>query len=145
MTIADRIKMRREEVGLTQADLAKKMNLRSRSSITRIEKSGDNVTLKDLARISSALNCSVMDLMGWEDEVDEVNQVAYTYIPDLGGMVAEEHTYNAKKKDDRSLKLPDDADENAMKLLETYDELSEEGKKSLIDYADFLYRKEMYK
>ena len=134
MTTADRIKMRREELGLTQEDLAKKMNLRSRSSITRIEKSGDNVTLKDLARISSALNCSMIDLMGWADEVDEENQIAYTYIPDFGDqMVSEECRYNTKKTDERSLKL-----------LDTYEELSEEGKKSLIDYADFLYRREMY-
>ena len=42
-TIGDRIKSRREELGLTQDDLALKLGYKSRSSINKIEKDGRNL------------------------------------------------------------------------------------------------------
>ena len=60
--------MRREELGLSQEELAHRLGLKSRSSVTRIEKSGDDITLKDIERLSEALNCSPLYLMGWEDK-----------------------------------------------------------------------------
>ena len=132
MTIGDRIKSYRELRGMTQQDLAERIGLRDKTSISKIEKS-DEITLKNALRLSKALGCTVFDLMGWSEEIDEENQIASTLVLD------------SFPSDSDKMRLPDDADENAMKLLETYDELSEEGKKSLIDYADFLYRKEMYK
>ena len=70
MTTADRIKNRREELGLSQDALAKRLGLRSRSSITRIEKSGNAVSMNDLYRIARALDCSANYLMGWKDGCD---------------------------------------------------------------------------
>ena len=67
MTIADRIRESREKLGVSQEDLAKKMGLKSRSSITRIEKSGDNVTMKDIERIAYCLDVSKLYLMGWKE------------------------------------------------------------------------------
>ena len=69
MTVADRVKLRREELGMSQEELAHKMGLKSRSSITRIEKSGDEISLKDVERLSEALDCSPMYLMDWSDDV----------------------------------------------------------------------------
>lgn len=63
MTVADRIKEKRELLGLTQFELAERLGLKSRTSITRIEKSGDNVSLKDVRRIADILGCSTIDLM----------------------------------------------------------------------------------
>ena len=51
MTVADRIRTRREKLGLSQEELAKRLGLKSRSSVTRIEKSGDNISLKDVENI----------------------------------------------------------------------------------------------
>lgn len=45
MTIAERIKRRREQLGLSQDDLARKLGYRSRSSITKIEVVKDNAPL----------------------------------------------------------------------------------------------------
>ena len=122
MTIGDRIKHYREQKHMTQQDLAERIGLRDKTSISKMEKS-DEITLKNASRLSKALGCSVFDLMGWEEEIDEENQIASTLVLD---------------------DFPSKADEGALRLMETYDELSEEGKKSLIDYADFLYRREMY-
>ena len=65
MTIAAKIKRKREELGLSQEALAKRMGLKSKSSISRIENSGDDITLKDVKRIAEALECSPLELMGW--------------------------------------------------------------------------------
>lgn len=74
MTTADRIKFAREKIGMSQEELAKKLGLKSRSSIARIEKSGDDVTLKDVERLSDILGCSIPYLMGWEDEENSSEQ-----------------------------------------------------------------------
>lgn len=71
MTVADRVKEWREKLGMSQEELAHKMGLKSRSSITRIEKSGDEISLKDVERLSNALGCSIPYLMGWKN-IDSV-------------------------------------------------------------------------
>ncbi len=67
MTVADKIRTRREELGLSQEALANRLGLKSRSSITRLEKSGDDISMKDVERLSEALSCSKLYLMGWQD------------------------------------------------------------------------------
>lgn len=71
MTVGDRIKYMRESLGLSQEDLAKKIGLKDKSSITKIEKSGDNVTLKNVEKLSTALGCSIQYLMGWNAELTD--------------------------------------------------------------------------
>ena len=68
MTVADKVKARREELGLSQEELASRLGLKSRSSITRLEKLGDDISMKDVERLSEALNCSKLFLMGWQDD-----------------------------------------------------------------------------
>ena len=76
MTVADRIKYLREKAGLSQEELAHKMGLKSRSSITRIEKSGDDISLRDVERMSEFFNVSPLYLMGWLDEKNiEIEQI----------------------------------------------------------------------
>jgi len=68
MTVADRIRSRRESLGITQEELAKKMGLKGRSSVARIESMGDDVSLKNVEKIAPLLNCSPLYLMGWAPE-----------------------------------------------------------------------------
>lgn len=88
MTVADRVKERREKLGISQEELAHRMGLKSRSSITRIEKSGDDITLKDVERLSKALNCSPLYLMGWDPDEkkqesrDEIAFNVYSQLSD---------------------------------------------------------------
>lgn len=83
MTIADRIKEVREKRGLSQEELAKKMGLKSRSSITRIEKSGDDVSMRDIERIAEVLNCSKLYLFGYNDNDFVLNDEEMLYILDI--------------------------------------------------------------
>ena len=68
MTTAERIKLRRESLGMTQSELAERMGLKGKSSISKIESSGNKVTLKTVEKAAAALNCRPGYLMGWTDE-----------------------------------------------------------------------------
>lgn len=67
MTLADRVRMRREELGLSQEELALRMGYSSRTSINKIE-NGRPCSQKIIVRLADALNVSIPYLMGWEEE-----------------------------------------------------------------------------
>ena len=71
MTVAERIKLRREDLKMTQDELATKLGLSDKSSISRIEKSGDDVTMKNVTRIATALSTTPKFLLGWEETPQE--------------------------------------------------------------------------
>ena len=77
MTIADRIRLKRIEKELSQADLAKLAQFSDKTAISKIEHAGDNVSMKNVRRIAEALNISPAYLMGWE-ESDSHIIVAYS-------------------------------------------------------------------
>lgn len=68
LTVGDRIKLLRESKDMTQAELAKKMGLKDRSSVTKFEKAGNDISLYTIEKASTALDCSVAYLMGFEDK-----------------------------------------------------------------------------
>lgn len=74
MTIADRIKTIREYKGLTQEDLADLADYKDKSSISKIENSGDDISLKKVNRIAKALKVPPLRLLG-DDETDTRIQV----------------------------------------------------------------------
>lgn len=68
MTIADRIRLKREQLNLSQDELAKRCGYADKTSISKIENAGNDITLKKIRRIATALGVSHSYLMGWEDE-----------------------------------------------------------------------------
>ena len=78
MTVGERIKQRRLELGLTQEELAKRMGYNGRTSVCVAEQRGDNVTTTRVAKFAKALGVSQMWLM-FGDEADEE---AGLYDPD---------------------------------------------------------------
>ena len=76
MTIGERIKQRREELGYSQDELAKKTGYKSRSSINKIELSRD-LPLNKVEKMAKALEVEPAYLMGWTvDEVGEIEVIA---------------------------------------------------------------------
>ena len=69
MTIGQRIKSRREQLGMSQDELAKKVGYASRSSINKIELSRD-LPLKKVDLIARALETSPSYIMGWVNNSD---------------------------------------------------------------------------
>ena len=70
MTIGERIRYKREELKMTQAELAQKAGYTSRSTINKIELNANGVTQSKLVNIAKALGVSPAYLMGWEEEAE---------------------------------------------------------------------------
>ena len=68
MNIGQRIKARREELGMTQDELARAVGYKWRSSINKIETDGARLPQRKIVEIAKALKVTPSYLMGWEDE-----------------------------------------------------------------------------
>lgn len=68
MTIGERIRSRREELHLSQEELAKRLGYKSRSSINKIELGLYNLKQSKIKAIADALETTPSYIMGWEDE-----------------------------------------------------------------------------
>ena len=66
--IGDRIKQRRIELGLSQDELATMLGYKSRSSINKIERDGQNLPQPKIMQIARAINVKPSYIMGWEQE-----------------------------------------------------------------------------
>ena len=69
-TIGSRIRKRREQLDLSQDELAKRLGFKSRSSINKIELDERNLTQSRIKAIADALETTPSYIMGW-DELDE--------------------------------------------------------------------------
>ena len=69
MNIEERIRTRREELNISQTELAKKLGYTSRSSICKIESGDRKLTASKIKKIADALETSPEWIMGWNDEV----------------------------------------------------------------------------
>ena len=82
MELAEKVRLRREQLGLSQEELAVRMGYKSRSSINKIE-TGRPVTQKIIARLADALGVSIPYLMGWDEKPVEELQGMGALAADL--------------------------------------------------------------
>lgn len=68
MEIGERIKQRREELGMSQDELAKKCGYASRVSISKIESDSRGLPTDKVELIAKALKVPPTYLMGWSDK-----------------------------------------------------------------------------
>ena len=68
MEIGERIKARREELGMTQDELARAVGYKWRSSINKIEVNAQHLPQRKIEEIARALKTTPSYIMGWEDE-----------------------------------------------------------------------------
>lgn len=66
-----RIRSRREELGMSQEELAKRVGYKSRSSINKIELGKNDITQSKIAEIALALDTTPEYLMGWQSEISK--------------------------------------------------------------------------
>lgn len=69
MTIGQRIKIRREELGMSQEDLSKKVGYKSKSSINKIELGQRVLTQSKIKALADALDTTPSYIMGWDEEL----------------------------------------------------------------------------
>lgn len=124
MTIGERIKLRREELNMTQDELAKKLNYKSRSSINKIELDIYNLKQSKIKMIADALQTTPSYIMGWGDTDKYVLPITVQSLPLLGSIscgkpiFANEHIetyveFTTKIKADFCLKAKGDSMINA--------------------------------
>lgn len=70
-TIGDRIRARREELGLTQYELGLKLGYKSRATVNKIELGQRNLKQSKIKAIADALDTTPGYIMGWDDETPE--------------------------------------------------------------------------
>lgn len=68
MTIGQRIKVRREELNMSQEELAKRIGYKSRSSINKIELDLYSLQQSKIKAIADALDTTPSYIMGWDEE-----------------------------------------------------------------------------
>ena len=66
MTIGERIKQRRLELGLTQTELAQKLGNKTRASVCNVEKDKEDLTTARIRQYAEALETTPAYLMGWD-------------------------------------------------------------------------------
>ena len=79
-TIGDRIRERRKQLKMSQAELAQIAGFKSRSSVNKIEVEGRSVTSSKLKVIADALQTTPAFLMGWEEEEESVAVKSESFI-----------------------------------------------------------------
>lgn len=70
MELSKRIRMRREELGMSQDELAKKLGYKSRSTIAKIEAGENDIAQSKITAFADALETTPSYLMGWMDGDD---------------------------------------------------------------------------
>ena len=118
MDIGDRIKRRREELGMSQEELAKKVGYKSRSSVNKIEIDGRGLPQNKIVLFAKALETTPAYLMGWE-ELDSY----------FSGREASNETYR---------KFADNIERHhgrTKELLNIYSQLSDENKDKTLQYS----------
>ena len=97
MTIAERIRARRIELGMTQEQLALKVGYKTRMAINKIE-GGSRTVLQDKVRdFARALEMSPAELLGWDAETEDGSTIALSVeqrdVPVLGVVAAGRDIY----------------------------------------------------
>ena len=90
MTVGQRIKFRREEKGLSQLDLAKKVGYETKGSISMIESGKRDISLDKVREIAKALDVTPHWLMGWSDSPLEIKTDLELTIDELEGLNPEQ-------------------------------------------------------
>lgn len=81
MNLGERVKARREELKLSQEELALRMGYKSRSSINKVE-CGREVGQKIIVRLANALGVTVPYLMGWQDNPEDLAEFEASVLMD---------------------------------------------------------------
>ena len=83
MEVGERIKLRREELKMTQDELAKKVGYTSRSSIAKVESNANGMIQSKLVLFAEALQTTPAYLLGWADEDDQEEEKKNDTISDI--------------------------------------------------------------
>ena len=81
MTVGDRIRIRREELGMTMEELADKLGVK-RWTVNKYEKDNIDMKLSTIKALHDALSISYIDLLDDDDSEDKEILKAYNHASD---------------------------------------------------------------
>ena len=79
MTFGERVRQRREELGLSQDELARKLGYRSRSTINKIELGKNDIGQSKIIAFAKALETTIDYLLGDSDNCREYSEIEMLY------------------------------------------------------------------
>lgn len=88
MKIGDIIKNRREELGISQVELAKRVGYTSRSAINKIEKNVNDIPRNKIEQFADVLQLSPSFLMGWDNSDSAETTSDVETFPVIGDIAA---------------------------------------------------------
>ena len=81
-TLGINIRKKREELGMTQQELADKLGYASKSTINKIENGTNDITQSKIIAFAKALNTTVPELMGWSNNAKDLKKTIEEYNPE---------------------------------------------------------------
>ena len=78
--IGKRIRFKREELGITQEDLAKILGYKNKSTIAKIENGTNDITQSKVLAFANALHTTVAFFMGWDSDSKSQNSVSISVL-----------------------------------------------------------------
>ena len=76
MNIGERIKRRRNELGLSQRELASRMNYQNHSTVGKIENGKVDIPQSKIEQFARVLGVSIAYLMNWEETQQKNDAIA---------------------------------------------------------------------
>ena len=102
MTIGERIRRRREALGISQEELAHRIGYKSKSSINKIELDVQQLRQSKIKQIADALETTTDYVMGWEDDDGDTSYKETSSSPSTPEILT---LYNSLDSEDQSLAL----------------------------------------
>lgn len=82
MTIGQRIKARRQELKLSQREMAVRLGYNDHTTLTRIEADKVDLPQSRIVKIAEVLGVSVGYLMGWDEHPEDLGALAANVLKD---------------------------------------------------------------
>lgn len=82
MTIGQRIKARRQEMKLSQRELAARLGYNDHTTLTRIEAGKVDLPQSRIEKIAEVLGVSIGYLMGWDERPEDLGALAANVLKD---------------------------------------------------------------
>lgn len=77
--IGKKIRFKREQLNMTQEELAKRLGYKSKTTIAKIENGTNDIVQSKVVDFANALDTTVAYLMGWEDEDHQIPKEPQTF------------------------------------------------------------------
>lgn len=135
-TIGERIKKRREELNMTQAELARILGYKSRTSVYKMELGKRGLPQKKIKQLAEALHTTPEYIMGWEEKPKEKEQTSLT-----GKEEIHERVFKAKEV----FRIELDKSKIYEAILKAMSELDEDDQDKVLNYANTLKENKSYR